>query len=290
MPDTEQSDVTTLTVQLLSAYLGNNTVAPAELAELIRSTRTVLSESPTPIEPTPEVHTPAVSVRKSLANPEHIISLIDGKPYKTLKRHLASHDLTPETYRQRYNLPVNYPMVAPAFAEKRRAIAEAIGLGQRRKGTGAKTSAPTSAPAADDAPVSPAKPAAEPKPNARKTASKRRPRNADEATSQNKTASAAVQKDAVATPANKPKKSRSAVKAKAAFAPSAAVETSASGEPNRGRGKLKLKLSDAEAPENSTSNATTSERGSENAPSTATAKKPARRMARAKTEGAKDKT
>jgi hypothetical protein len=75
---------------------------------------------------------PAVSVRKSLASPDHIISLIDGKPYKTLKRHLTSRGLTPEEYRQRYNLPANYPMVAPSFAAARKAIAEKIGLGSRR--------------------------------------------------------------------------------------------------------------------------------------------------------------
>lgn len=135
MADTENSTVTSLTVELLSAYLIKNTVAPEDLAELIRSTRSVLNETGAPVEtaPEPEVHTPAVSVRKSLANREHILSLIDGKPYKTLKRHLKSHGLTPEAYRERYALPATYPMVAPAFGDKRRAIAQAIGLGSRTK-------------------------------------------------------------------------------------------------------------------------------------------------------------
>ena len=82
-------------------------------------------------EPT---YTPAVSVRKSLASPDHIISMIDGKPYKTLKRHLAGHGLTPAEYRQRYGLKADYPMVAPAYSEARRATAKAIGLGRKAGG------------------------------------------------------------------------------------------------------------------------------------------------------------
>jgi predicted transcriptional regulator len=76
-----------------------------------------------------ETYEPAVTVRKSLASKDHIISLIDGKPYSTLKRHLGSHGLTPDQYRERYGLKADYPMVAPAYAEKRRALAKKIGLG-----------------------------------------------------------------------------------------------------------------------------------------------------------------
>lgn len=134
MPDTENAtEVTALTVQLLSAYLSNNTVASTDLALLIRSTRQALTgdaaaSAGVDVETT---HTPAVSVRKSLASPDQILSLIDGKPYKTLKRHLATHGLTPETYRERYNLPATYPMTAPSFAARRREIAEKIGLGKK---------------------------------------------------------------------------------------------------------------------------------------------------------------
>jgi len=78
-----------------------------------------------------ETFTPAVSARRSLASPEHIISLIDGKPYKTLRRHLSNHGLTPEEYRTRYNLKPDYPMVAPAYSERRRAMAKTIGLGRK---------------------------------------------------------------------------------------------------------------------------------------------------------------
>ena len=74
---------------------------------------------------------PAVSVRKSLASRDHLISMIDGKPYKTLRRHLASHGLSPEEYRDRYNLKSDYPMVAPTYSESRSALAKKTGLGRR---------------------------------------------------------------------------------------------------------------------------------------------------------------
>lgn len=88
---------------------------------------------------------PAVSVRKSLASKDHIISMLDGKPYRTLRRHLSTHGLTPEEYRARYNLKSDYPMVAPSYSEQRRAMAHKIGLGA--KGRAARsTAAPAPAP------------------------------------------------------------------------------------------------------------------------------------------------
>jgi predicted transcriptional regulator len=84
------------------------------------------------VEPAPK-YTPAVSVRKSLASDDHIISLIDGKPYKTLRRHLSGHGLTPEQYRERYKLPADYPMVARSYSEKRREMAKTLGLGRKPK-------------------------------------------------------------------------------------------------------------------------------------------------------------
>jgi predicted transcriptional regulator len=150
----KSSDVTALTVQLLSAYLANNTVASEDLAGLIRSTREALTAEPEipANEAEDQEYTPAVSVRKSLSSPEHIISLIDGRPYKTLKRHLAGHGLTPDSYRARYNLPASYPMVAPSFAAKRREIAEKIGLGSRRsRNTQSEQPAPEAATTGADA-------------------------------------------------------------------------------------------------------------------------------------------
>ena len=84
-----------------------------------------------PAETQPQEYTPAVSVRKSLANKDHIISMIDGKPYKTLRRHLSTHGLTPEEYRERYGLKPDYPMVAETYSEARRTMAKKIGLGRK---------------------------------------------------------------------------------------------------------------------------------------------------------------
>lgn len=132
MAETEQADLTTLTVQLLSAYVSNNSVPANELADLIETTRTALSGNTAPkVAPAPEFE-PAVSVRKSTASRDHLVSLIDGKPYKSLKRHLSSHGLTPAEYRERYKLPKDYPMVAPAYSEARREVAQRLGLGRRR--------------------------------------------------------------------------------------------------------------------------------------------------------------
>jgi predicted transcriptional regulator len=120
--------------------------------------------------------TPAVSVRKSLASRDHIISLIDGKAYKTLKRHLAGHGLTPAQYRERYGLKADYPMVAESYAEHRRNLAKKIGLGRKpgQKVSGAKaasakpSAAKSAATRAVPAKAKSAKPAAAAKPTQRK--------------------------------------------------------------------------------------------------------------------------
>jgi predicted transcriptional regulator len=92
-----------------------------------------LSDPSTPSnrEEPAETYEPAVTTRKSLASPDHIISLIDGKSYKTLRRHLSTHGLTPAEYRARYNLKDTYPMVAPTYSEARRTMAKSIGLGRK---------------------------------------------------------------------------------------------------------------------------------------------------------------
>ncbi|MDE1918840.1 MAG: MucR family transcriptional regulator [Sphingomonadales bacterium] len=141
MSDDASTDVTSLTVQLLSVYLSNNTVASGDLAGLIATTRAALAgegQSASTVEKM--TYEPAVTVRKSTASREHIISMIDGKPYKVLKRHLALHGLTPAEYKERYNLPTNYPMVARAYSEQRREAAKTLGLG--RKGRGEVSDAP----------------------------------------------------------------------------------------------------------------------------------------------------
>ena len=164
MADHEQPDYTTLTVQLLSAYVANNLVESTDLAALIQSTRAALVGEVTPPEPAAQEHVPAVSVRKSIASKDHIISLIDGRSYKTLKRHLSAHGLTPDTYRERYGLPKTYPMVAPDYADIRRAVAQRNGLGQRSAASSVEAAAP-----AQVKEVAAAKPASRRKPTAAKT-------------------------------------------------------------------------------------------------------------------------
>ncbi|EQB05989.1 hypothetical protein L288_11770 [Sphingobium quisquiliarum P25] len=167
MSENMSPDITTLTVQLLSAFVSNNSIPSEGLADLIRTTRSALTETPqsNPAEAQAATYTPAVSVRKSLSSPEHILSMIDGKPYKTLKRHLATHGLSPDQYRERYNLPKSYPLVAPSYSEARRAVANKLGLG-RKPVTKAPAVSEAAAPAAkpvaaassaSPAPASPAK-------------------------------------------------------------------------------------------------------------------------------------
>jgi len=140
MSDQPQPNLTELTVDLLAAFVSNNSVGARDLPELIASTHAALSalegngaagEPAAEPEPEPEEFAPAVSARKSLGKREHILSMIDGKPYKTLKRHLSRHGLTPDQYRARYRLPADYPMVAPAYSEARREVAKRLGLGRK---------------------------------------------------------------------------------------------------------------------------------------------------------------
>jgi predicted transcriptional regulator len=132
-----------LATELTIAWLSNpNTRANAnEIPDFLRTMHVALSglssADVSSAEAAPEAeHVPAVSVRKSLASRDSIVSLIDGKPYKTLRRHLSTHGLTPDDYRQRYGLKPDYPMVAPAYAETRRELATRIGLGRKRKQEG----------------------------------------------------------------------------------------------------------------------------------------------------------
>ncbi|MCJ2063155.1 MucR family transcriptional regulator [Methylobacterium sp. J-088] len=122
---------------IVAAYVSNNPVPAAELPALIARVHgaiaglvsgTLTVETGTAAQP--DIDRPsAAQIRKSV-RPDGIVSFIDGKTYKTLKRHLTSHGLDPRAYRDRYGLPADYPMVAPAYAEQRSALAKAIGLGQ----------------------------------------------------------------------------------------------------------------------------------------------------------------
>ncbi|MFS0736661.1 MucR family transcriptional regulator [Sphingomonas sp. 1P06PA] len=158
------SDKIELATELTIAWLNNpNNRAPADdvpaFLQKMHATLVALSETPVApaaAEETPD-YTPAVTVRKSLASKAHIISLIDGKPYKTLRRHLSGHGLTPEQYRERYNLKADYPMVAEDYSNARREMAKSIGLGRKPGMTQAK--AATGGPAAPKAPAKAGRPA-----------------------------------------------------------------------------------------------------------------------------------
>ena len=128
-------DLLELTAQLVSAYVTNNHIAPSELPRLIELTYAQLSglsDSGAARAPEPVVELkPAVPVKKSVA-PDYIVSLEDGRKFKSLKRHLSTHyGLTPEQYRAKWNLPADYPMVAPNYTARRSELARAIGLGRK---------------------------------------------------------------------------------------------------------------------------------------------------------------
>lgn len=125
----------TLTADIVSAHVSNNSVAVNDLPQLIQNVHSALNglgvNSAEP-EARPE---PAVSVRSSI-KPDYIVCLEDGKKLKMLKRHLMTHyQMTPDDYRQKWGLNSDYPMVAPNYAEQRRTLAKKIGLGTKRRRT-----------------------------------------------------------------------------------------------------------------------------------------------------------
>jgi len=129
----EQDNLIELTADVVSAYVSNNSIQSADLPALISEVHAALHQTlGGPAEPEPEPQKPAVSIKKSVT-PDFIICLEDGKKFKSLKRHLRTHyDLTPEDYRDKWNLPADYPMVAPNYAKARSMLAKKMGLGQKR--------------------------------------------------------------------------------------------------------------------------------------------------------------
>jgi predicted transcriptional regulator len=122
-----------LTADIVAAHVGNNHVEVGDIAVLIRSVHDALNDLGTPAEPVAPPAEPAVPVRASV-KPDYIVCLEDGRKLKMLKRHLMTHyNLTPEQYRAKWNLPADYPMVAPNYAEQRRTLAKKIGLGTQRR-------------------------------------------------------------------------------------------------------------------------------------------------------------
>ena len=131
-----QETLITLTADIVAAHVSNNSVAVSDLPVLIANVHGALSGlGGAPV--VPEVkQEPAVSVRSSI-KPDYIVCLEDGKKLKMLKRHLMTHyQMTPEQYRTKWNLPAEYPMVAPNYAEQRRTLAKKIGLGTKPRSRG----------------------------------------------------------------------------------------------------------------------------------------------------------
>jgi predicted transcriptional regulator len=123
-----------LTADVVSAYVANNPVPANELPALIQQihqTLASLGSNGSSTEPAGEKQTPAVPIKKSVT-PDYIISLEDGRRFKSLKRYLrTSHGMTPNDYRIKWNLPADYPMVAPNYAAQRSALAKTMGLGRK---------------------------------------------------------------------------------------------------------------------------------------------------------------
>ena len=139
--DPQMPDLTELTADIVSAYVANNSVARGDLAEVIVSVHAALHTLTAPALPAPPKQEPAVAIRRSVT-PDFIFSLEDGKPYKTLKRHLGILGMTPAQYREKWGLHSDYPMVAANYAKRRSDLAKSLGLGQiRKKGVAPKTSA-----------------------------------------------------------------------------------------------------------------------------------------------------
>jgi predicted transcriptional regulator len=129
---TDLQEIATLTAEIVGAYVGHHSVATTDLPELITMVGKGLADlGQAPAEPEQEKPTPALSIKRSVQDDE-ITCLICAKPQKMLKRHLATrHELTPDAYRTMFGLKDDYPMVAPAHAAKRSALAKKIGLGRK---------------------------------------------------------------------------------------------------------------------------------------------------------------
>ena len=146
----DNTELLTLTADIAAAYVSNNTVQASDVPSVIQTIyRALAGVGSTAAAPTPEPQKPAVPIKKSIT-PDFLISLEDGKKYKSLKRHLRTqYNMSPEDYRAKWSLPKDYPMVAPNYAASRSALAKSMGLG---RGGAAKTTKAPAKPKAARAP------------------------------------------------------------------------------------------------------------------------------------------
>ena len=129
----ESNDLLRMSVEIVSAYVSNNSIAATQVPDVINTVYGALSSiNGQPVSESAEAQKPAISVRRSV-NPDHIVCLEDGKKLKMLKRHLrAAYGMSPDEYRAKWGLPADYPMVAPNYAQQRSAFAKQIGLGRKK--------------------------------------------------------------------------------------------------------------------------------------------------------------
>ncbi|WP_442583668.1 MucR family transcriptional regulator [Mesorhizobium sp. ASY16-5R] len=141
MPD--DKSLLQLTADIVSAYVMNNPIPAGSLPDLIADINTSIRSLGGPIPlPEPVELVPAVPIKKSIT-PDYLVSLEDGRKFKSLKRHLMAHyGLTPEQYRKKWSLPADYPMVAPGYAARRSELAKGMGLGRAPKAAAVVAAAP----------------------------------------------------------------------------------------------------------------------------------------------------
>jgi predicted transcriptional regulator len=130
LSDIEETALITLTAEIVSAYVTKNRLPQAGLPDLIASISDSVRKLGEPVSAPEPVLVPAVNPKKSV-HADHIVCLEDGKKFKSMKRHLTSHGLTPQQYRAKWGLPADYPMTAPNYSATRSAMAKNIGLGQK---------------------------------------------------------------------------------------------------------------------------------------------------------------
>ena len=132
MDAVDHDELVQLTADIVSAYVSNNKVGAGELGKLIEEVHGALQRAPNAqAEPEPQPREPAVPIRRSVT-PDYIVSLEDGRKFKSLKRHLKNtYNMTPDEYRTKWGLPRDYPMVAPNYAKARSELAKSMGLGRK---------------------------------------------------------------------------------------------------------------------------------------------------------------
>ena len=132
----DNTELLTLTADIAAAYVSNNTVQASDVPSVIQTIYRALAGVGAAQAPMPEPQKPAVPIKKSIT-PDYLISLEDGKKYKSLKRHLRTqYNMSPDDYRAKWGLPKDYPMVAPNYARARSDLARQMGLGQSGRKAG----------------------------------------------------------------------------------------------------------------------------------------------------------